>query len=175
MPKQFWFAVAVFILLFALLCFLLLGCKVLKKSSYKNSDSTSLSKNFSKDKIDSTGGSVSKNNSISKELSDWWKTTVVFPKDTSINNFYSYPSTVIMEGGKNQKEVESNNTDSSWFFKAIENMQSKIDSLSVSKSQGDSSKKSDVSTKTLIFGVVVLYLLVELFKFVSSRYKISRK
>lgn len=178
MNKKIIFAVCAYILLFALfiaICIAISSCKILKKSSYKSSDSTSVSKDLSKGKLDSAGGSISKNNSISKELTDWWKTTVQFPVDTSSRTTNVYPSTIIYEGGKGQKEVQSDNTDSSWYSKKMETMQAKIDSLSTHKSEGESYKKSDISTKTLIFGVAALYLFVEVLKFISSRYKISKK
>lgn len=161
-------------LLFILLP-IIFGCQVLKKSSSKNESLSNVSKENSIDKKDSSGFNVSSNKVSAKETADWWRTTVQFPRDTTVNNFYSYPSTVVYEGGKTNKESDVSSFDSSGYKNEMIGLKNIIDSLSSMKIEEAKEKKTDVSNKTMLIIIGIIYLLVEAIKLLSNKVKISLK
>lgn len=117
------------------------SCAVVKHKSSKASQTDSVSRKSSSLTDSGTGGLLSKTNST--EQSDWWRTTVQYPRDTNITNIYNYPqkpATIIYEGGKETKQTQT--LDSGWFKNALSNMTLQVDSLSKRLEESNKDKKS---------------------------------
>ncbi len=135
---------AILILLLCAIAAILSSCAVIKHKSSKSSSIDSVSRKSSSLIDSSAGGLLSKTNST--EQSDWWRTTVQFPRDTNITNIYNYPqkpATIIYEGGKETKQTQT--LDSGWFKNALSNMTLQVDSLSKRLEESNKDKKSKPS------------------------------
>lgn len=155
--SKFWAAVITFLIVFFALCMLMLtpGCKVLRNIEKKSSDSTSVSKTTTVAVDTTKGGAVKKTNI--KEENEWWKKTEIFGQrdtNTTVNNIY--PSTIIYEGGKGSKEV--NTFDSNWFKNALSLMQASIDSTN--KKNEEYLKNSKTESKGLGVWLIVICFAV---------------
>ena len=136
---KFW--VILLLILAFIVIVLFNSCAVVKHKSSKDSRTDSVSRKASSLTDSSAGGLLSKTNST--EQSDWWRTTVQFPRDTNITNIYNYPqkpATIIYEGGKETKQTQT--LDSGWFKNALSNMSSQVDSLSKRLEESNKDKKS---------------------------------
>jgi hypothetical protein len=155
--QVFWSNIIFWIAVFIVLCFLLLSCSVLKKSSSKKDDFTNLSKSNLSTQDSGRGGKLSTGKILTKEDFDWFKTTVINSpqrKDTLSPVTNVYPSTVIYEGGKGSKQTDATSFDSSWFKNALALRDERIDSLSKVKHEDTSSKKSETDWK--LYGLIAL-------------------
>jgi hypothetical protein len=106
-----------------------LSCRKVQKSSIStNSDSTSLSTRRVENKDSTVAGSVTK--SDISELYEKWKETIISPtvvKDSAVTNNNIYPTTIIREYEKGQKQESK--SDSSFYYNLQEAVFVAIDSL----------------------------------------------
>lgn len=170
-------AIAV-ILLFALLMVftvLMSSCSIDMFKKKTSSDSTSLKKEVAIDTSKKENGSVNKNNSISREEFDWFRTTMQYaPKgDTVTNNIY--PQTVIYEGGRGKKEQETNTIDSNWLKEQIARSMQKTDSTSASTTSKEKSSETQVLGLWHIIGACIGTALLILILQYASKFKITKK
>lgn len=149
-------ALAAVALLFLLVAFFTC-CTVIRGKKSSSSDSTSVVKKDS--------GSLIKSDIAESKMKDYERVTYIFPKDTNVINYHTYPKTIIYEKGKQQESKTQTIYDSSW--------KKEIDSLKVRLAN------SQLNTKTKVFdfwqilaigllGIIVLY-------FISTKLSISIK
>jgi len=159
-----WKLILIVAALLSFIVFCLSSCEVLKKSSSSSAENTSLQKQTTATTDSSTGGALKKQNSITKEDYDWFKTTLQFAapaKDTNITNIYNYtqpgqPATIIYEGGKGSRQTEQTTIDSTWFKNALSQMQQQLDSTNTKLSAAQSQKH----TETKGVGLITVLLIV---------------
>jgi uncharacterized protein YceK len=98
------------ILLVIIVALLSGGCNVLKHKQTSEVDS-------SYSKVVADIASQLKKETVNSET-DWWKKTFEYPPvniggDTTINNYYNYPTRVIVEGGRNNTNSVTETKDTS--------------------------------------------------------------
>ena len=172
MTKSNWKLVITFIILFSLLAWAMLSCKLIKDVQRSSVDTTSVKKINTAAVDTGTGGATKR--SMTKEEFDWWKKTETYqPAAPGVTNVY--PSTVVYEGGKGTKET--NTFDSAWFKNALSLMQSQYDSLNTKTEEYR--KQSETKTKGLgtffivliCIGCFILYLILSKY---LKRFKIVK-
>lgn len=176
--KNFWAAVIIFIITFAALYFLIIilpGCNVTKHRNLSTSDTTGISKSLKNNLDTSKGGNIKSSDISSKENSEWWKKTFVFPTDTSKNVTNVYPSTIIYEGGKGNKETNERKFDSGWFYDYKASMEAKYDSTNKKISELQEDKKSKSGGIPWWVFVVVFLVYEILTKVVFKKFSIIKK
>ena len=176
MSKKFWLSVLLFVISFLSICFILLSCNILKKSSSEKTSEGNLKKENLEKSDTSNGGSNYGKSKSSTEQFDWTKTTFHFPKDTSKNITNVYPSTIIYENGNGTKETQEKEFDSSWFKNAIKQIESKYDSTNKESIKESESKKSTTDWKLYaIIGLAALFFADKLTKFIPYKLKLEKK
>lgn len=138
--NDYFFATAIIVLL--VLLFLSCGCSISKAKSSRSVDSTATHK------VDS--GGVSKTNTTSKQANEWYRETVYFGRDTTINNYYTQPAgpaIIIREGGQSLQENTHGTYDSGWRKKA--------DSLALALEESKKKKQEQALNGWQIVGLIV--------------------
>src|SRR5688572_5610410 len=130
--------VVVIIFLAAVMIIGTCSCKLIREVKKSSSDSTSVKK----DETEYTKVDTSK--STKEKDSD--RITFVYPIDTTVNNYYTYPSTVIYE--KIKEKEESKNFDHESFKREI------LDSV------GKRSEVKEVESKTKIGPSLIEWVLI---------------
>lgn len=159
------------------------GCNIERFFSRQRSDSTAVSKVQTGIKDSLNSGSVSTNNSKSKEDYEWWRMIVEnMPKgDTAVtvNNIYPAPARVIYEGGSGTRQEEKQSKDSTWMHQLFSLIKESFDSTN--RRIDNVEKQSKTETKglglffTLILVMIGAVLLFKLMGFVGNNYSIIKK
>jgi hypothetical protein len=175
-------AVAVSIIIALLFIVFSCGCEVLKGKKSMKADSTNVKKSVVKDSNTTNAGSVSKNETNSKEQNEWWRQTYVYPqsKDSIITNNYftTPPATIIYEGGRGTKEESSKSSDSSFYHQFQLMLTEQMDSTRSMIAAQVKSKESETKGVGLITMILLLVGAVLLFKalgLIGSKYTIVKK
>ena len=169
------------VLLIWLIFFPITGCEVFKFLRQNSSDSTAVKKTAVTNSDSTAGGSVKKETSNSKEESEWWRIIQQYqPKggDTTINNFYPQPATIIYEGGKGSREEIKNTTDSSWYSNIMKMMADTFDSTNRRLDTIERSKHSETKGLGLVTIVLIgvgLLIANKLLGFFGNNYRIAKK
>lgn len=178
MKKIQWIAIIIIFASFLILCAALLsGCRILKTRKEKTSDSTNVSKTSSNLLDTSKAGGIKKNDNSTKENSEWWRTTVKY-QDTGHNVTNVYPSTIVYEGGKGQKESKSSSIDSGWINQFKSENKAQFDSMQRKLSDLETEKKSSPGGMPLWFWLLIAgvgFVLYEIAKVYFGKFKIVKK
>ncbi|MGQ0738641.1 MAG: hypothetical protein ACT4OJ_06235 [Bacteroidota bacterium] len=159
------------------------GCNfdLFKSKTERKGDSTAVSIQKEARKDSSSGMTVSKEESRKKEENEWWRIIQQFePKrgDTTINNFYPQPATIIYEGGKGTKEENTSRFDSSAFLQLNQWWKDKFDSLEYKFQEATKNKESHSSglgfTALLLVALGVI-IIPKLLSWIGSNYHLTKK
>lgn len=170
------YIIAVIVLVFST------GCNIERYFSRQRSDSTAVSKVKTGFKDSVNSGSVSTNNSKSKEDYEWWRMIVEnMPKgDTTVtvNNIYPAPARVIYEGGSGTRQEEKQSKDSTWMHQVFSLIKESLDSTNrridnVEKQSKTETKGLGLFTLILLMGGAVV--LFKLMGFIGNNYSITKK
>jgi uncharacterized membrane protein len=130
----------------------LFSCNITKAKKTTAQDSTQV--------IKTDTGAVKKNTSTEKNASEWERQIVIYPRDTTINHYYTQPAKIIYERGSQTQEKQAFNYDSAW--------QKKIDSMQVSTKETVKEKKEQAlnfwQIIALVIGAILLMKLIPNFK-----------
>lgn len=168
--------------LFALIILILTSCNIERFFTRQRSDSTAVSKVQTGIKDSLNSGSVSTNNSKSKEEYEWWRMIVEnMPKgDTTVtvNNIYPAPARVIYEGGSGTRQEEKQSKDSAWMHQVFSFIKESLDSTNrridnVEKQSKTETKGLGLFTLILVMGGAVV--LFKLMGFIGTNYSITKK
>lgn len=127
-----------------------MGCKLTRGLKKTSEDSTAVKKedtNYSR--VDTSKSSKEK---------DYERTTYVFGRDTTINNYYPQPSIIIQERGKEKEQTQSFDYES--FRQEI------LDSISSKKEVKEVESKTKIGpsfVEWILIGVVAFLLLSKFF------------
>jgi hypothetical protein len=121
-----------------------ISCSVIKSKQSVTKDSTS------KKNIDS--GNVTTNNGSNKDESKWYKETLIYNRDTTINHYITSPTVVIREGGSSSKESNYAFKDSSW--------KKAVDSLALQLKESTKSKDEKVFSIWQLIGISVIVFVI---------------
>lgn len=163
--------VGVIIFFTCLLIMGMCGCEVIKGKKSVQSDSTHVVKAEAV-KTDSTKSGIVTKTDIS-EMYEKWKTTLTFPRDTSVTNVYNYPrpETIVIEKEVGQKtETKS---DSSWYFNFQSSVFTAIDSLNRKIDSYEKTKSSETKGVGLTLVIIIAIAAVVLGK-VALPFKIVK-
>lgn len=161
-PRQ-WRHFIIFVISFLLIAWALLSCETLKKFSSKRDDTTTVHSTASVDSSRLSGTAIRTMDIQSKEWYDNFKTTVNFKKDTINNITNVYPSSIVYESAKGNKETEAKSFDSSWFLNKIQQLRNERDSASHINESVNSSKKIESKgwpAWVFIVGGLIVYVVV---------------
>ena len=164
-----------------LLFFSMAGCEVFKFRKQSKEDSAAVKKATIISTDSTNGGSVKKETINVKEFFDWWKVTQQFqPKsgDTTINNFYPQPATIIYEGGRGTREESKSSIDSNYYTNIMKMMMATFDSTNRRLDTIEKTKHSEtkgLGVITLVLLGVCLLIANKLLGFVGNNYSISKK
>jgi hypothetical protein len=135
--------------------FMASGCEILKNKKTLASDSASFNRKIAAKSDSVHSGQVSTSESTSKAAFEWWKTTIQYPRDTTINNFYNPPATVIYEGGKGTKEESSFSKDSIFYNQLIKQFQDSLSAMSKKIETTEKSKQSETKGVGLLMFILI--------------------
>lgn len=148
--------IATVIIVFSL-ALMLSGCTVTKHKKSTEKEATHFLTNDS--------ARVQKNENSEKNKSDWERQIVIYnTPDTTINNYYPQPKSIIYERGSNSQEKKSFNYDSAF--------SAKLDSLKVSQKEVVKEKTEKAFS---FWQIVGLCALVSAVLILISKLKISIK
>lgn len=150
------YVVALFVLIILVLTS---SCNIERYFSRNRADSTAVTKVKTGFKDSVNSGSVSTNNSKSKEDYEWWRMIVEnMPKgDTTVtvNNIYPAPARVIYEGGTGTRQEEKQSKDSAWMYQLVSFLKEAMDSAN--KRLDTIEKQSKTETKGLgLWGLMLV-------------------
>lgn len=147
--------IATVIIVFSI-AMMLAGCSVTKNKKSTEKEATHIVANDS--------ARVQKNENSEKNKSDWERQIVIYnTPDTTINNYYPQPKTIIYERGSNSQEKSSFNYDSAF--------SAKLDSLKISQKEVVKEKKEQALS---FWQIVGLCALVSVVLILISKLKISK-
>lgn len=150
------------------------GCKVIKGKTTESIDLSKLIKSDSGKVEIKDSGSVKTNSGTNAIDNKWWKETIIYPpKDSTVNNYYSYttPAIIYREGGQQKQESTYNNRDSAWAKSMEAKYQASVDSITVALNRSKKSKETQVFT---IWQIVGISFGASLITFLLSKFKISK-
>jgi hypothetical protein len=157
------------------------GCNfdMFKTKAERRSDSTAVSVQRHGSSDSTAAVTTSREDTRKKEDVEWWRIIQQFQpgRDTTINNFYTQPATIIYEGGKGSKEETTSRFDSSAFVQLNLFWKDRFDSLQVRIEDIQKRKESSggIGLTTLLLVALAVILLPQLLKWVGSNYSFTKK
>lgn len=177
-----WFLGILACLLFWLLLLSAAGCEILKGKHHTTSDSITVKKQTVTGQDSTQSGSVKKEESQVHEETEWFKLTMQYLQahpggDTTINNYYPQPATVIYEGGKGKKDEQTKSTDSSFYINIMRFIAASNDSLSRRLDVMEKNKKSETKGLQLLPLALLLaglYVLSDVYKGAKQKFLLRK-
>ena len=130
------------------LAFLCSGCEILKTTRENKTDTASVKKTILAVQDHNEGGQVRTEDNHSIEESEWFRVTMKYlaenkNSDTTINNFFPQPATVIYESGNTRRQEENKLVDSSWYQHMMKLIALSVDSMSRKVDNYEKTKHSE--------------------------------